>query len=328
MTVTALSDVSTDIAAHQRLMRFALRPQLYFDACAEVSTVDTTSAGVSCTFYFSSELAAATSPLTETSDVTPVAMGDSVLTVTPLEYGNAVKTSAKLRATSFIPVNPTMVNVLGYNAGISVDQLASNALVLGTNIAWSTGTGFATSGSGAENDQLATTDILNGNMVRFATAKLRGGSAMPFSDGLYRGFIHPDVAYDFKGTTGGTNWSDPHVYSSPEGIWNGTIGAFQGVRWIESPRAPLAADAGDGANSTGTIDAYTSIVMGREALAKGHAMGQMVEYAEQPIFVDSPVIDNLRRFQGAGWKHFVAYSVFRQAALYQLRSASSIGANS
>lgn len=325
MALTSTASVSTDIAAHKRVMYYALRPQLFFDQIADVDSTNATNIGASVTFYFTNDLAAATTPLTETSDVTAVAMSDSTATLTLSEYGNAVQTTALLRATSFLDVNTTLANVVGYNAGLSVDTLAVNALAAGTNVAYSTGTSFATTGTEAAANRLVATDNMNGNMVRFATAKLRAANVDPFGDGMYRGYMHPDTAYDFKGTTGGTNWSDPHIYSSPEGIWNGMVGAFQGVVWMESPRTPLTADAGNGAGAAGTVDAYYSFVVGRQGLAKATSMGG--EYGVQPQYVDTPVIDLLRRFRGAGWKHLVKYGIFRQAAVWQLATASSIGAN-
>lgn len=325
MALTSTASVSTDIAAHKRMMYYALRPQLFFDQLADVDSTNATNAGASVTFYFTNDLAAATTPLTETSDVSAVAMSDSTATLTLSEYGNAVQTTALVRATSFLDVNTTLANVVGYNAGLSVDTLAVNALAAATNVAYSTGTSFATTGTEAAANRLVAGDTFNGNMVRFATAKLRAANVDPFANGLYRGYMHPDVAYDFKGTTGGTNWSDPHIYSAPEGIWNGVVGAFQGVLWVESPRAPMTADAGNGAGAAGTVDAYYSFVIGRQALAKATSMGG--EYGEQPQWVECPVIDLLRRFRGAGWKHLVKYGIFRQAAIWQLAVASSIGAN-
>lgn len=326
MALTTTSSVSTDIAAHKRLMYYALRPELYFDPVADVDSTDATNIGASVTFYITSDLAAAITPLTESSDVTAVAMADSTVTLTLSEYGNAVQTTALLRATSFLDVNTTMANVVGFNAGISVDTLAVNVLVGGTNVAYSTGSAaFVTTGTEANVNRLAITDNMNGPMVRFAAAKLRANNVMPFGDGLFRGYMHPDIAYDFRGSTGGTNWSDPHIYSSPEGIWTGTIGSFQGVRWIETPRMPITTDAGDGVGGAGTIDAYAALVMGRQALAK--AFSASPEYGQQPQWVDTPVIDLLRRFRGAGWKHLVKYGIFRQASLYRLMASSSIGAN-
>lgn len=326
MAITTTSNLSTDIAAHKRMMYYALRPQLYFDPIADVDSTNSTNTGASVTFYFTNDLAAATTPLTETSDVTPATITDSSSTLTLSEYGNAAQTTALIRATSFLDVNPTLTNVLGYNAGITIDQLAVNALAVGTNVVYSTGTAFATTGTEAAQNRLATTDNMNGNVVRFVTAKLRAANVVPFGNGLYRGYMHPDTAFDFKGTTGGTNWSDPHIYNSPEGIWNGVIGAFQGVLWVETPRAPIVADVGNGAGAAGTVDSYQSLVVGRQALAKAYS-NYSDEYGPMPTWVDSPVIDLLRRFRGAGWKWLGKYGIFRQASVWRIETASSIGAN-
>lgn len=325
MAITTTSNISTDIAAHKRLMYYALRPQLYFDQIADVDSTNSTNIGASVAFYFTNDMTAQTTPLTEAVDVTPVTITDSTVTLTLLEYGAAVQSTALARGTSFLDVSTTLANVIGFNAGLTIDTLAVNALAAGTNIAYSTGTGFATSGTEAAANRLATSDNMNGNMVRFANSKLKGANVIPFADGQFRGYMHPDVSYDFKGTTGGTNWSDPHIYSSPEGIWNGTIGAFQGVRWVETPRAPLTANAGDGVGGAGTIDAYYSIVVGQQALAKAHS--EHPEFGVMPVWVQTPEIDLLRRFKGAGWKWLGRYGIFRQAAVWQLASASSIGAN-
>lgn len=325
MAITTTANLSTDIAAHKRLMYYALRPQLFFDPICDVDSTNSTNIGASVTFYFTADLAAATTPLSETADIVPATVTDSTLTLTLSEYGNAVQTTALIRATSFLDVMTTVANVIGYNAGLSVDTLAVTALSSGTNVVYSTGATYATTGTEAASNRLAVTDNFNGSMVRFVAAKLRAANVMPFGDGLYRGFMHPDTAYDFKGTTGGTNWSDPHIYSSPEGIWNGTIGAFQGVRWMETPRAPLTADAGNGLGAAGTVDSYGSLVVGQQALAK--AFSDHSEYGQQPVWVQSPEVDLLRRFKGAGWKHLVKYGIFRQDAVWRIESASSIGAN-
>lgn len=325
MAMTTVSSLSLDVAAHEQLMYYALRSELYFDPIADVRSTHLTNRGATVTFYITSDLAAATTALTESSDVTPVAMSDSTVTLTLQEFGNAVQTSALVRATSFMEVNPIVANVIGYNAGLSIDTIVGDVLTGGTNVAYSTGTSFATTGTEAAQNRLATSDNMNGNMVRYATAKLRAANVQPFPGGLYRGYMHPDVAYDFKGTTGGTNWSDPHVYSSPEGIYNGVVGAFQGILWVEAPRTPSDANVGDGIGGAGNIDAYQNFVVGRQALAKAFSNGD--DYGSMPVYVDSPVVDALRRFKGAGWKHLVRYGVFRQAALWRLEAASSIGAN-
>jgi hypothetical protein len=104
---------------------------------------------------------------------------------------------------------------------------------------------------------------------------------------------------------------------------------FEGVRFVEAPRAPLFANASDGSgSSTGslaTVDVYGTLIMGRQALAKGISLGG--EYGAQPGIVYGEVTDILKRFRPVGWKHFVGYNVFRQEALRRIESSSSIGAN-
>jgi N4-gp56 family major capsid protein len=316
ITATNTSNLDIVIAGYEKLAYFSLRPELFFDSVCEVGTTDLTSPGVDVKFTIFNELAAATTALGETSDVTPVTIDDAQVTVTLAEYGNAVQTSAKLRATAFMAVNPIVANVLGFNAGISIDTIARNAAQAGSNVRYS--------GADGDRNDVDANDNLVGNDVRRAVAELRSANVATYN-GLYKGIIHPDVSYDFRGATGGTNWSDPAVYSDPSGIYNGVIGSFQGVQFMESPRAPLFADAGNGTNGTGTIDVYGTLIMGRQALAKAYSTGG--GYSANPTMVDVPVTDALRRFEGMGWKHLVGYKVFREAALRRIESASSIGSN-
>lgn len=313
---TGTANLDLVIDGYERLAYFALRPELFYDSLVDVNTTNLTNPGTDVIFTIFNDLAPATTALGETTDVTPVDLSDSQVTVTLQEYGNAVQTSAKLRATNFIQVNPIVANVLGFNAGISIDTIARNAAQAGTGVLYA---GDATSRTTVD-----TTDLLVGNNIRRAVAALRSANVMTFN-GLYKGIIHPDVSYDFRGTTGGTNWSDPHIYSDPSGIYNGVIGNFQGVQFMETPRAPLFANASNGSGATGTVDVYGTLIMGRQALAKAFSTGG--GYGANPVMVDVPVTDALRRFEGMGWKHLVGYKVFREASLRRIESASSIGAN-
>jgi len=316
MTQTGTASLDLVITGYEKLAYFSLRPELFFDSVVEVGTTDLTNPGATVNFTIFNELTAATSALGEATDVTPVTIDDAQITVTLAEYGNAVQTSAKLRAVAFMGVNPIVANVLGFNAGVSVDAIARNAAQAGTNVRYS--------GADGDRNDVDVADTLTGNDVRRAVAELRGANVGTYN-GAYKGIIHPDISFDFRGATGGTNWSDPHVQSDPSGIYNGVIGSFQGVSFMESARAPLFANAGDGLNSTGTIDVYGTLIMGRQALAKAYSTGG--GYGANPVFVDTPVTDALRRFEGMGWKHLIGYSVFRQAALRRIESASSIGTN-
>lgn len=314
----------TDQTAFDRIAYFALRSELLFDAVADVMPVAQSMPGSSVKFTIFNDLAAATSTLTETDDVTPVVMGDSQVEVTLAEYGNAVNTTAKLRGTSFLDVDSAAANVVGYNAGISIDSVIRDVLAGGTHVVYGGG-GATTPTSRAT---VAAEDIIEANDIRKTVAALRKANAVSFN-GMYMGYIHPDVSYDLRRETGVASWRDPHVYSDPANIYNGEVGAFEGVRFIETPRAKIFEDASDGSgSSTGssaTVDVYCTHIMGRQALAKAHSI--VDGNGPFPRVVRGPVVDVLSRFQPVGWYWLGGYARFREAALRRVESSSSIGAN-
>lgn len=320
MAVTQASSLSVDQAAYDRLAYFALRSELLFDQAADVQATNQAMPGSSVIFTIFSEMAAATSPISETSDLTPVTMADSQVTVTLAEYGNTVNTTAKLRGTSFLDVDAVAANLIGYNAGNSIDQVVSAVLAGGTNVVY--GGGGSTTPTSTVTIQAE--DIIEANDVRQVTAALRGANVATFN-GYYMGYIHPDVSYDLRRETGNASWNAPHINVDTANIYNGEIGTFESVRFIETPRAPLAANASNGTSTTGTIDVYGTMIMGRQALAKAYSMvdGNGVV----PKVVRGPVVDSLMRFNPIGWYWLGGYGRFREASLRRIDSSSSIGSN-
>ena len=314
------ASLSTDQVAFEKLAYFALRPEMYFDQFASVQATNATNPGASVKFTVFADLAAATTPLGEAEDVTPVSMSDSQVTVTLEEYGNATVTTAKLRASSFLPVDPVAAQAVGYNAGLSIDTIARAALQAGTNVIYATG-GTDTAAARVDMD---VDDTLTAKDIRRAVAQLRGAN-VPTIGGNYVGFIHPDVSYDLRGITDASGWRDSYKYTNAMPLYNGEIGMFEGVRFMESPRAPLFTNAFNGSGAAGTGDSYGTLIMGQQALAKAVSMGG--EYGSQPTIVYGTITDLLKRFRPVGWKHFVGYAVFRQEALRRIESASSIGTN-
>ncbi len=271
--------------------------------------------GAAVIFTIQSDLSAATTALSESTDVSAVAMADTQVTLTLAEYGNAVITTALLRGTTFIPFDPVVANVVGFNAGISLDSLAVNVLKAGSNVFYPGASG------GTARNTILPSDTFKATAVRNAVAQLRRAFVQPIN-GYYVAFIHPDVSYDLRGETGTNTWTDPHAYSDPADIWNGEIGVFNGVRFIETPRAPLFADAG---SSTTNTDVYATLFVGQEALAKAHSMSD--GNGPLPTIVPGPVTDHLRRFVPMGWYWLGQYAIFRQACVRRAETASSIGSN-
>jgi N4-gp56 family major capsid protein len=275
--------------------------------------------GAIVAFTLVNDLAVATTALNESTDVDAVAISDSQVTITLVEYGNAAITTKKLRSVSFVPFDPIVADLIAWNAGESMDTLAKNVLVAGSNVRYATGGATVPTAR----NTIEPGDTLTGNDVRRATADLRGAKVMSFG-GSYAGFIHPDVSYDFRGANTGANWRDPHTYNEgpANNIWAGEIGMFESVRFVETPTAPVIADAG---SSTTLTDVYATIIVGRQCLAKAHSHSD--GNGPYPMVVPSPVVDKLRRNVAVGWYWIGGYGRFREAAIRRIESSSSIGVN-
>lgn len=315
--LTTTSSVTWDQTAYDRLSWEPLRAELYFDAVATVKPTRQSMPGAAVIFNQQVDMAVVSTTISESTDVDAVALSDAQVTLTLGEYGNVAKSTAKLRKVGYVEVDPIVLGVVAYNAGISIDTVSRDVLKAGSNVRY----GGAGTTAPAGRTSVEPEDILNGSNVRRATAELRGANVRPFGSG-YVGYIHPDVSYDFRGGTGGSNWRDPHTYSDPQNIYNGEIGMFEGVRFIETPRAPVFADAG---SSTTLTDVYATIIVGQEALAKAWAIADGGR--PMPTTFPTPPLDNLRRFLGHAWYALLAYGIFRQAAIRRIETSSSIGTN-
>ena len=312
MAYTQASSVSSDTTAFEQLAYFALRSQPMFEMVADVKSTNQSHPGSAVQFNIYNDLSQATSALTETSDVTAVALGDSTVTVTLAEYGNAVTTTAKLRGTSFLNVDADAANIIGYNMGNSIDKIVQNVLVAGSNVRYG--------GDATATGELAAGDTITASLIRQSVAALRGDSAPTMDGGVYVGFIHPDVSFDLREDTAVTDIIQYQIRQDGAGVRMGSIGTFGGVDFIETPRIDHGTN--DGASN---VDGYNTVICGKQALAKAHSRG--AGFGENPSVVFGPVTDSLRRFQTVGWYHLVGYSRFREASLQRIETSSSIGAN-
>ena len=292
-------------AAYDRYVEFALRSQPLFRNLADKRPVQQAMPGSSVVFSLYNDLAAATSTLTETVDPDAVALSNvSTVTVTLNEYGNTVLNTRKLGEFAFSDVDPAVANIVAYNMADSIDRIVVSTLIGGTNVIYG-GSATATSG-------LTAADVIAGEDIRKAVAKLRAANAVPREGMLYAAYMHPEVAHDLRSETGALSFEDIRKYTDPNvgNILNATTGVFGGAYVVETPRAYTA---NDGASSA---KVYRTIIAGQQALAEATAV--------EPGVVIGPVVDKLMRFRPVGWYSLQGFSVYRQASLYRIETGSSI----
>lgn len=297
--------------AYDRLVEFSLRAQPLHREVADKKPAQQAMPGSSVTFELYQDLATATSTLTETVDPDAVAIGNpTTASVTLAEYGNAVLRTRLLNLFSFSDVDPAIANIVAFNMVDSLDAVVLNVLVAGTNVIREAG-GAMLINSGA-NSSITATDVLKSRDIFAATAKLRANKALPRKGALYWAAVHPEVAYDLKqeGGSGGVGWLAPHAYSAPGSIWASEIGSYGGAFFVETPRAF------NDTSGSGSTRVFVTLVAGQQALAEA--------VAEEPHVVVGPVVDKLMRARPIGWYGVLGWALYRQQALYQIRTSSTI----
>ena len=105
MAYTTTGTVDYVQTAYDMLAYFALRPELYFDQVADVKPTNQSMAGSSVVFNIQNDMALATTSLNESTDITPVALTSSQVTLTLAEYGAGTITTAAVRAQAFVSID-------------------------------------------------------------------------------------------------------------------------------------------------------------------------------------------------------------------------------
>lgn len=182
-----------------------------------------------------SPLPKAMTPLTE--GVTPKG---NQLNVTDLEatveqYGDYVTMSDMLELTAIDNMICETQNVLGDQAGRTLDTVIREKINAGTNVQYANGKAdrnLLVGGLATYEDN----DYLTVAAVKRAVATLKRNNARPFKDGCYVAIIHPDVANDL---TNDPEWKEVKQNVDPKDWYDGTIGKIHGVVFVESTEAKI-----------------------------------------------------------------------------------------
>ena len=303
-TLTTTSSISNLVqTAYDQYVRMALRSIPVMRALADVKPVQQAMPGSSVVFSIYSDLAQATSTLTESSDVSSIALGNpNQITVTLAEYGSAVTTTKKLNLTSFNDVDTALADIIAYNAADSIDAVVASVLTGGTNIIYA--------GTATSTNTITSSMKMSVQDIREAVTELRTNKALPRIGELYAAYLHPRQTADLRAETGTGGFQALTQYVDRTPFVAGAVGVIEGAFVVETPRVPYTANSS-------SVNVYKAIVAGREALAE--AQGQDIST------VVGPQIDALRRYHTIGWYYFGGFNILRTAALYQIQSAATNG---
>ena len=374
--------------AYDKLIELNLRNTPQFRAIADKKVGNPTHDGSSIRFQFNNDIADTTiagATLAETVDPDAVSLpATTTLDVSQQELGRVVLPTRKLSLMSLSDVDPWIANAVTFNMATTLDNGVAAVLDAGTNFIRESDGALSTT---AAKTTIKTTDTMKGKHIRYAVTKLRAANVNT-RGGMYVSYIHPEVSHDLKTETGNNIWRTPNEYQNLSALYAGEIGAWEGVRFIETPAmtnsisgaagtalataaAVSGADAaftiiaanaafgglaevGDaisgtnvgtgalitaisvGATNTtytvsvansGTVGTTTLTVTPKSRVYNTYVLGQQAlaeAVWKEPGIEFGNVVDKLNRFRPVGWHGIINWSIYRQASLYRIETASSV----
>lgn len=279
--------------------------------------------GKTVNFRRFSPLAKATTALTE--GVTPSGSSLSVSSISAIvaQYGDYVVQSDVLELTAVDNTILETTKLLGRQAGLTMDTIVRNALLLGTNKSYAPKYVADTNGNLVETEVTKTADLdtsakLTVDVVQRVVAKLRAQNA-PTIGGDYVCIIHPYVAYDLMRDP---EWIDAHKYATPENLYTGEIGKMAGVRFVQSTEAKI--DKGVSDNPSG-LAVFHCLFIGDGAYGVTEVTGGGLQTIVKQKG-SSGTADPLDQRSSVGWKGLKAAKILVDNYLVDLMCCSKFSA--
>lgn len=303
---SGLNDASAIFYDRKLLTRLMF--SLFFQENAEKRTLPKAS-GTQIQFLRPVNQAAVTTPLSEGTNPNGQVWQSTKILSTPLQYGAYVSYSDRLMLEAYDNITEAIHDVLGYQAGLSLDTICRNALSGNMTIQY---TGTATS-------EATVSVVAAGVDFRRASAHLRALAVMPFEDGTYHGIVHPNTSFDLQSDSTATSWIELNKYVSMDRVHEkalaGELGKLYNIRFQESQNVLT----GTGASSAVT---YHSWVFGKEAFGAVDVANQGIQkIVHQPG--DSGVADPLNLNGSIGWKAYAVFPVLDSARAIEIIGTSN-----
>lgn len=254
-------------------------------------------------------LAAATTPLTE--GTTPAGQDLNITAITEKleQYGDFVVVSDVLDMQAKDPVIAETSELLGEQAGLTVNKIIASVISAGTNVRYAGGK-TATTG-------LTASDVLTGAEVKKAVRDLRKNNIPTFADGYYHATISAEQAYDLMSDTANGGWIDVVKYAGAKKLLTGEIGEYAGVRFRVSSETPVGVGASDAVVHKALI--YGKDTYGVPEIGEGAAKPKIIVKGKGSAGTEDP----LNQRSSIGWKNMFASKRLNELGIVRVETGIS-----
>ncbi len=262
-----------------------------------------------------SNLTAVTTALTE--GVTPSGKQLSVTDVTAQVqyYGDYVTLTDKVSFETLDPILTETADILGDQAGDSVDQICRDVLAAGTTVQYASTAAARTDITAAM--KLNKDEVKEGvrtlkiNLARPMTSRIdpsTGYNTIPLK-ASFIGIVHPKTSYDIEDSAG---FIPVEKYANKSDVMDNEIGAYPYVRFLETTNAKVFTAGGSGG-----ADVYATLILGKNAYAITRISALTMQNIVKPLG-SGGTADPLNQRATSGWKLTFVAKILVQAWILRI----------
>lgn len=299
MAATTTTTLSAELQTYfsRKLLRQAKYRTVLDQFAYKEKLPSNSSKTISFTQY--SDLAVATTPLTEGTPPSDTALAATAITATIDQLGAYVTLTDLAQLTVKHPVVQKATELLGTQAAKSYDRTINSVVVAGTSVIYQ--------GTNAARTDIGAGEVISFTEIRKAVALLRNNGAEPFEDGNFVCVIGPSMESDLMGDT--TFANTVYRQTGKNEMYKGGITSFAGVTFVRSNYIPTISS---------TVTVHTAYVFGKDAFAVTD-LQSLESYKEGPGSVSDP----LHQKMTLGWKVGFKSVILNNNFMVRIEAASA-----
>lgn len=329
MALTTLATVPPGTQAfYDRVLLRRAQPATVFDRYGQKRTLAQRS-GNQIKFRRYGQLPPAATPLVEGVTPSGSTLATTDIIATLRQYGDYITLTDMIQMTNQDPVVTEAAEVLGDQAGTTIDQARRDVLVTGTNVAYA---GLVASRNlvaakitGADLERAIR--FLKGQNTRFMREGLSASDKVG-TGAVRKAFIavvHPDVEFDLESIPGYRSVTD---YGSMDGVMEDEIGAYKNIRFVSTTNAKIFPGAGAAGttvlkNNGANYDVYATLIFGADAYAiiPLAGAGMMTEVKQ---LGSAGTADPLNQRSTVGWKATTTTAILNDFFMIRIETGASL----
>lgn len=322
MALTTRTQVAAEVSAfYDRTLLERAVPAFVHTRWAQVRNIPRNAGVSTIKFRRYGNLTAQTTPLAEGISPTGSQLSTTDITATVAQYGDYITVTDVITYESQDAVLMDAAEVMGDQAGESLDQITRDVMAAGTNV-------YYAGASSTTRLTVGATDLITAVFIKKAVRTLKNNNAKPVTRMInastgystepiraaFIGIVHPNTTYDLEELTG---WTPVEKYSSTATVMENEIGKLSSVRFIESTNAKVFTAGGEGG-----IDVYATLVFGRDAYGTSRISGEALRNIVKPLG-SAGTADPLDQRATSGWKATFVAKILNNDYLVRIEHAVS-----